>query len=53
MKASRGKSLGDPGPSGQQSFFQSAQRLPDFQPLASRVRPRDLTEFAGQKHLLG
>ena len=34
----------------QQSFFEN----PDFNvPLASRMRPLDITEFAGQRHLVG
>ena len=33
----------------QSTFFEQA--VP--QPLAARLRPRDLDEFAGQKHLLG
>ena len=34
----------------QQSLFEN----PDFNtPLASRMRPRDLSEFAGQRHLVG
>ncbi len=33
----------------QQSFFYGAEDLP----LAARLRPRDLDEFVGQKHLLG
>ena len=26
---------------------------PDYRPLADRMRPRDLDEFAGQQHILG
>ena len=33
----------------QQTFFMSETDLP----LAARLRPRTLEEFAGQKHLLG
>ena len=35
----------------QQSFFE--RQGVDSAPLASRVRPRDLSEFVGQEHLLG
>lgn len=34
----------------QQSFFDDREK---FNPLASRLRPETLEEFAGQKHLLG
>ena len=27
--------------------------LPNMEPLANRIRPRDLSEFAGQEHLVG
>lgn len=37
----------------QQTLFETAESLSSSQPLASRVRPRDLSEFAGQTHLLG
>ena len=33
----------------QTTLFESTQE----RPLASRMRPRDLDEFAGQQHLLG
>lgn len=33
----------------QQNFFEHA----DSQPLAARLRPRDLSEFCGQQHLIG
>ena len=35
----------------QQTFFNQDHEL--NQPLAARLRPRDLNEFVGQKHLLG
>ena len=35
----------------QMNLFQREAEL--LQPLASRLRPRDLDEFVGQKHLLG
>lgn len=34
----------------QQTFFEPD---PQSVPLATRLRPRDLTEFVGQEHLLG
>ena len=34
----------------QQSLFEGT---PQDVPLATRMRPRDLNEFAGQQHLLG
>ncbi len=36
----------------QQSFF-TANARPEDTPLATRVRPRNLDEFVGQRHLLG
>lgn len=37
----------------QQSFFVQAEQAEEIMPLAARIRPETLEEFAGQKHLLG
>ncbi len=34
-------------------FSHSANRDPELTPLADRMRPRDLSEFVGQDHILG
>ena len=37
----------------QGDFFSEAAQGPTHRPLAARMRPRDLSEIAGQKHVLG
>jgi putative ATPase len=49
MAGDRQGSLLDGGDSGRPSGGDG----PDYRPLADRMRPRDLDEFAGQAHILG
>jgi len=51
----RGTSKGEPPPGVQGGFFQESRRpvVPAGAPLAARMRPRTLDEYAGQQHIIG
>src|SRR2546426_2324522 len=50
---SRNDLFAAPAATAAHSASESAQSVPRHEPLAARMRPRDLNEFVGQSHILG